>query len=72
MQIYLHTDKATLNDAITKINEDLDSLLTWTRKYGLKLNRDITRQLSIVHLNTVSSVVLDSFPIFPTVTLLKI
>ena len=71
MQIYLHTDKMTLNDTITKVNEDLDSLLTWTRKYGLKLNAEKSqtvimghqRLLATVDLNTIHPVSLNEVEI---------
>ena len=50
----------TLNGTITKVNEDLDTLLTWTRKYGLKLNVEKSHTVIMGHLRLLATVDLNT------------
>ena len=69
MQIYLHADKNALNDAVAKINEDLECLLTWTQKYGLNPRKPQViimghkQLLSSLDSNILPPVVLEGFQI---------
>jgi len=47
LQLYIHTRPGSLNDAIHKVNEDLDLILTWTRKVGLALNAEKSQAILI-------------------------
>ncbi|KAJ4445274.1 hypothetical protein ANN_07075 [Periplaneta americana] len=56
LQIYIkfHTDE--INDAVTKINDDLDSIWTWTRKFRLKLNPEKSQSIIVGHSRLLSTI----------------
>uniref|UniRef100_A0A1B6H3Y5 Reverse transcriptase domain-containing protein n=1 Tax=Cuerna arida TaxID=1464854 RepID=A0A1B6H3Y5_9HEMI len=47
LQIYAHFSVENINDCITKINEDIDRIVKWTDKHGLRLNHEKTKPIII-------------------------
>ncbi|KAJ4435965.1 hypothetical protein ANN_18588 [Periplaneta americana] len=49
IQIYLHTRPNYINDAITKVNDDLNSISIWSKMHGLNLNASKSQAILIEH-----------------------
>ncbi|KAJ4449652.1 hypothetical protein ANN_01056 [Periplaneta americana] len=49
IQIYLHTRPNYINDAITKVNDDLNSISIWSKTHGLNLNASKSQAILIEH-----------------------
>ncbi|KAJ4446880.1 hypothetical protein ANN_13580 [Periplaneta americana] len=49
LQIYIHTTPDSLNDAIHNLNEDLQSISAWARKFGLALNARKSQAILVGH-----------------------
>ncbi|KAJ4444601.1 hypothetical protein ANN_06397 [Periplaneta americana] len=45
-----------INDAITKINDDLESIWIWTRKFRLKLNPEKSQSIIVGHSRLLSTI----------------
>ncbi|KAJ4438307.1 hypothetical protein ANN_14246 [Periplaneta americana] len=49
LQCYISSRSDRLNDAIDKLNEDIDSSVTWTKKLHLKINPGKTQAIILGH-----------------------
>lgn len=49
LQLYVHSRTSTINDSVTRINEDLASVAQWAQKFGLRLNPDKSQAIIMGH-----------------------
>ncbi|KAJ4449364.1 hypothetical protein ANN_00762 [Periplaneta americana] len=49
LQLYIHSRTCTINDSVTRINEDLASVAQWAQKFGLRLNPDESQAIIMGH-----------------------
>lgn len=63
LQIYTHTDLSNINEAVLKINNDLNNVLEWSKKFGISVNPDKCQAIIIGSSRRIAS--LNCIPITP-------
>ena len=71
LQLYIHSPTDSINEAVTKINEDLALIYNWTEKFGLRLKTAKSqsmvighqRLLSTIDVNSIRPILINSNPI---------
>lgn len=62
LQIYLPTSVDRINQTINVVNDDIYSLVQWTKRYGLRLNSTKTQPMIISHSRLTNKINLNSLP----------
>lgn len=62
LQLYIHTKKDELNEAVQKLNNDLTTVFSWTKINGLKLNTDKSQAIVVGHERLLSTLQLETLP----------
>jgi hypothetical protein len=62
LQIYAHFKVSDLNETITKMNDDIDKIVYWAAKNGLRLNPDKTKPIILGHPRLLNKINLDTVP----------
>lgn len=56
LQLYAHCKIADLNTTILNINDDIKTVVEWTRNHGLRLNPDKTKSIVIAYSRLLNSI----------------